>query len=491
MTVGRTSETAPDQMETSDSGTSMPSHMRLVIGLLLISSFVVILNETIMSVAIPELMVELAITATAAQWLTTGFLLTMTVVIPMTGVVLQRFTTRTVFTTAMSAFTLGTLLAAVAPGFPLILAGRMVQACGTALVFPLLVTTVLTAVPAARRGRAMGLIAIVIAVAPAVGPTFAGLVLTVLPWRGLFLSVLPIAVLSLILGLLFVKNVGQTSPVRFDGLSIILSALSFGGLIYGLSSLGEGGHAVIPPPVPLVVGGGCMVAFVIRQRALQRRNTALLDMRPFGQRSFAAGAAVLVICMAVLFGNLILLPIYLQNIRGLTVLQAGLILLPGGLVMGLVAPLVGRLFDRFGPRPLAVPGTALVAVSLGLMSLYDETVSAGVVVSVHIALSIGVGLVLTPTMTSALGCLEPSLYSHGSAIVNTLQQFAGAAGTALFVTVMSSVAAAGIASETGGAAAELAGIRIAFVCGSCVAMAAVIVACFLTKPAHSGPAPVH
>ncbi|WP_100246085.1 DHA2 family efflux MFS transporter permease subunit [Rhodococcus triatomae] len=466
-----------------DVGDPTSGRLRFMIGLMLVSSFVVILNETIMSVAIPKLIVELDVTASAAQWLTTGFLLTMTVVIPMTGIILQRFTTRAVFTAAMTAFSLGTFLAASATGFPMILVGRVVQACGTALMFPLLVTTVLTAVPAARRGRAMGFIAIVTAVAPAVGPTFAGLVLAVLPWRWLFLSVLPIALACLALGVVFVRNVGSTRHVGFDGFSILLSSSGFGGLIYGLSSFGEGGgHTVVPPVVPMVVGLACMVAFVIRQVRLQQRDAALLDMRPFGRRPFVAGVTVLVVCMAALFGNLILLPIYLQNVRGMTVLEAGLLLLPGGLTMGLIAPAVGRVFDRFGPRPLVVPGTVLIACALASTATYDASTGVGVVASVHIVLSVGVGLVLTPAMTSALGCLDTSLYSHGSAIVNTLQQFAGAAGTALFVTVMSSVAAASAAAGMPEVDAELAGIRTAFVWGACIAATAVLAACFLSSP---------
>lgn len=468
----------------------MSAQVKTVIGLLLVSSFVVILNETIMGVALPNLMVELDITAATAQWLTTGFLLTMAVVIPMTGVVLQRFTTRAVFVTAMSLFTLGTLLAGLAPGFPMLISGRVVQAAGTALVLPLLITTVMNFVPADRRGRTMGLISIVIAVAPAVGPTFSGLILDSLNWRWLFFIVLPIAGLSLILGVILVKNITAPRPVRFDTISIALSALAFGGLIYGLSSIGEAteGHAPVSPAVPIAGGAILLVLFVFRQLSLQSHDAALLDLRPFGSRTFVVGVVMLLICMATLFGTLILLPIYMQSILGMSVLQTGLMLLPGGLSMGLIAPIVGRLFDRYGARPVVIPGAVIMAAAISLMTLASQSTPAASVIALHVLLSLGLGLVITPLMTSALGSLDESLYSHGSAIVNTLQQLAGAAGTALFVTVMTTRTSAGIEAGMDSIAAQAQGVQSAFLWGSILAVIAAVLSLFVRSTAGTARA---
>ncbi len=188
----------------------LPHGAPLVIGLLVVAAFVVILNETIMSVALPSLMADLDITTATAQWLTTGFMLTMAVVIPATGFILQRFSTRQVFGAAMTLFSIGTLIAAIAPGCGILLVGRIVQASGTAIMMPLLFTTVLNLVPAARRGRLMGVISIVIAVAPAIGPTVSGLILSSLSWRWMFWIVLPIALVALTLGLWKITNL--TTP---------------------------------------------------------------------------------------------------------------------------------------------------------------------------------------------------------------------------------------------------------------------------------------
>lgn len=477
-----------DDSRTQDPvGAQPPRHLKQVLALLLVAAFVVVLNETITGVALPQIMGDLDITAATAQWLTSAYLLTMAVVIPTTGLILKRFSTRGVFITAMSLFTVGTLLAAVAPGFPVLITGRVIQASGTAMMLPLLTTTVLTYIPEERRGRTMGLISIVIAGAPAVGPTFSGLVLANLSWRWLFWIVLPIALLALVLGAFLVKNLATPQRVRFDALSIVLSALAFGGLIFGLSSIGESasGHTAIPPVIPIAVGAASLILFVIRQLLLQRTNSTLLDLRPFRSRTFTVGVVVLLIAMGALFGSLITLPIYLQNVLGVSTLQTGLMLLPGGVVVGALAPFIGRAFDRVGPRPLVIPGAVVVTMALGIMTLFDETTTPTLVVVAHVTLNIGLGLLMTPLMTSALGSLDPGLYSHGSALVNTLQQLAGAAGTALFITVMTTATAAATEAGIDAVAAQAQGFHSALLWGAGLAVVAVVASLFVRRPART------
>ncbi|MEU8137362.1 MDR family MFS transporter [Streptodolium elevatio] len=475
---------------------AMPRHVKIAIGLPIMAAFVMILNETVMSVALPKLMDEFSVNASSAQWLTTGYLLTMAVVIPTSGLILQRFTTRAVFLSATSLFAAGTLLAGIAPAFGVLLVARVIQASGTALILPLLMTTIMTLVPAARRGRTMGLVTIVIAVAPAVGPTFSGLILKSLSWRWLFLSVLPIAVLALVVGAVMVRNAGEPKPVRFDPLSVLLSAVAFGGLIYGLSAIGESaaGHTPVPPAVPLVVGAVALALFVLRQMRLQRDDAALLDLRTFRTRSFVVGIIVLLFAMAALFGALILLPLYLQNVRDLSTLKTGLTLLPGGLAMGLCGPVVGRLADRFGPRPLVIPGTMIMAAGLGMMGAIDLHTHIAYVITTHVLTCIGIGFAMTPLMTSALGSLDAHLYSHGSAILNTLQQFSGAAGTALFVTVMTKSANSSADSGATSVEAQATGIQDAFLWGAGLGILAVAVS-FLVRGTNGSSkmeaAPVH
>ncbi|KTR08737.1 MDR family MFS transporter [Curtobacterium luteum] len=470
-----------------------PGETRLVIGLLLVSAFVVILNETIMGVALPRLMDDLGISAATGQWLTTGFLLTMAVVIPITGFLLQRFNTRPVFVWAMSLFSAGTLIALLAPGFTMLLVGRIVQASGTAIMMPLLMTTVLTLVEPAHRGRVMGNISIVISVAPAVGPTISGLILNAFSWRWLFGFVLPIAIAALILGMVKVRNVSIPRKAPIDVLSVVLSAFAFGGLVYGLSSIGEAGSTgPLVPIVSLVVGVVALAVFVLRQTRLQRSDSALLDLRTFRTAGFTIPIVAMVVSFMAMFGTLILLPIYLERVLGLEVLQVGLLLLPGGLIMGLLSPVVGRVYDRRGPRVLLIPGSIIVSAVLWALSTVGTGTSVWFVLGAHVVLSIGLALTFTPLFTSALGGLPPKLYSHGSAVLGTAQQLAGAAGTALFVTLLT-IGAAGAAS-TGAAdvaSATATGVKTAFLVGAVISLAGIVTASMVRRPKNpeGTPAP--
>ncbi|MEB4613628.1 DHA2 family efflux MFS transporter permease subunit [Leucobacter sp. M11] len=461
----------------------------VAVWVLLVGAFVMILNETVMGVALPRLMDDLGITPGTGQWLTTGFLLTMAIVIPVTGMLIIRVPTRTLFLAATTLFTLGTLLAATAPGFPQLLAGRVVQASGTAIIMPLLMTTVMTVVPPQIRGKIMGRISIVISVAPALGPTVSGLILQHLEWRWLFLFVLPIAVGVLVLGALKIPNVTETRDAPIDVLSIVLSVFGFGGLVYGLSALGEAavGGGLLAPWIPLTVGGVALALFLLRQVRLQREDRALLDLRTFRSRTFSLSVILLSVSMMALFGSLILLPIYAQRVLGLDILGTGLLMLPGGLLMGLLGPFVGRWYDAFGPRPLLIPGAGIVALGLWGMTLLSEHSSVWFLLGMHLLMSLGLAGVFTPLFTMSLGSLPEKLFSYGSATISTAQQIAGAAGTAVFITVMtlgSARAAGGGATET---AALAAGVHEALLWGAGLSTGAFVLSWFL-RPAPAEPA---
>lgn len=472
--------------------TSMTPAHRLAVGLLLTSTFVVILNETTMGVALPSLMDSLGITAATGQWLTTGFLLTMAVVIPVTGFLLQRVTTRTAFLTAMGLFSAGTLVCALAPGFEVLLVGRVVQAGGTAIMLPLLMTTVMTVTPVAGRGRTMGNISVVISVAPALGPTLSGLVLSTLEWRWIFGLVLPIALGSLVLGALRLTDVTTPGTARIDVLSVVLSALGFGGLVFGLSHLGEAATGTVHAStvVALVVGGTALTLFVARQLRLQRTDAALLDLRTFRSRTFGSAVATMAIMMMSLFGVIIMIPIYAQRVLGLDTLVTGLLLLPGGLVMGLLAPLVGRGYDRFGPRPLLVPGTVAVSAAVWGLTLLGEQSAPWMLVAAHMTMSVGLALVFTPLFTSALGSLAPGLYSHGSAMIGTVQQVGGAAGTAVFVTVLTAVSTGATVGGADLVGSTAAGTHAAFLVGGVLTLVAIPLALGVRPAPADAPAVV-
>lgn len=480
MSVSTAAETRPEALD--------PRGMR-VIWLLLISAFVAILNETTMGIAIPHLNVELGIAPSLGQWLTSAFMLTMAVVIPVTGLVIQRFSTRGVYLTAMTLFTVGTLICLIAPGFAVLLMGRIIQASGTAIMMPLLMTTVMNVVPEHSRGRIMGRAGIVMALAPAIGPTVSGLILDSLTWRWIFGLILPIAVIALLIGAKWMLNLGESQPRRIDVASIILSALGFGGVVFALSQFGSahgGESAMSTAGASLLLAGAAILLalFVWRQLRLQRNEQALLDLRVFRSLNFTMSVAVMSIVALAMFGSLTLLPLYLQNVAGLSATQSGLIILPGSIIMGVLGPVVGAIYDARGPRPLLIPGTVLVSAGLWSYSTVGPDTPVVMLSVIQVAMSIGLAMSFTPLFSASLSSLRPSLYSHGSAVLNTLQQVAGAAGVAVLITTMSSVAAdqPGTVNEI---AAQAAGAQSAFMTAAIISLAAVVGAFFVRSPAKA------
>ncbi|WP_246840319.1 DHA2 family efflux MFS transporter permease subunit [Corynebacterium sp. HMSC073H12] len=421
----------------------------MAIYVLLAAAFMAILNETVMSVAIPVVKADLNISATTAGWLTTSFLLTMAVVIPITGFLIASVRFRTLFAISQGLFVVGTLIGAFAPGFAIVLLARVVQASGTAVLLPLLMTTVLNVVPEHERGRMMGRMSVVIAVAPAIGPTVSGLILEIANnnWHALFDTMLPLGLIVLVVGVILVPNIEENSAKPIDILSVFLSAGAFGPLVYALSRVGA--EFSLIDGILCAAGIVLLVLFIMRQRRLAPRNRALLDLRTFRTKSFTLSTTILTFGFMLMFGVIIILPLYL-NLRGVDVKTIGLIVMPGPLIMGLMGPTVGRLFDTYGPRPLAIPGSIILALGLFGLGFISASTPLWWIVACHIVFEIGLGLLFTPLFTFGLGDLPKNLYPDGSAILNTLQQVAGAVGTALFVA-LSAVIAAGLSGA--GAAA--------------------------------------
>jgi DHA2 family lincomycin resistance protein-like MFS transporter len=477
------SSAQPSQPETID-----PAGMR-VIWLLLVAAFVAILNETTMAIAIPELNKTLGIPPELGQWLTSAFMLTMAVVIPTTGFLIQRFTTRQIFLAAMILFSAGTLICLVSPGFFLLLVGRVVQAAGTGIMMPLLMTTMMNVVPAHSRGRMMGRVGLVISLAPAIGPTMSGIVLDSLGWRWLFGIILPIALVALGLGAKWMTNLGESTHAPIDVLSIILSVFAFGGIVYGLSQFGgghggeAGGGSAAGLAWSTIAGGAVFLGlFVWRQLTLQRGDRALLDLRVFNSRNYVLSVIIMAVVALSMFGTFSLLPLYLQSVLGLNATQSGLVLLPGSVIMGLLGPVMGRIYDARGPKTLLVPGTIMIAAAMFAYSNAGVGTPIWLLVIIQIVMSLGLAGSFTPLFSASLGSLDRHLYSHGSAALNTLQQVAGAAGTALLISIYSAALHSGQAAGRSIPEAGAPGGQSAFLLATIIALVPVVLAFFIKKP---------
>ncbi|MBN8423890.1 DHA2 family efflux MFS transporter permease subunit [Microbacterium esteraromaticum] len=481
-------ETGPSPTVRAD----IPRKDMAVIWVLLIAAFVAILNETTMGMAIPHLITDLQITPIAAQWVTSAFMLTMAVVIPTTGFLLRRFTTRQMFLAALTLFSAGTLLAIFAMGFPMLLGARIVQASGTAIMMPLLMTTVMNLVPPASRGRIMGRVSVVISLAPALGPTMSGFLLDHFGWRAIFVVVLPIALIAMFIGWRWLTDVGETTHAPIDVLSIVLSAFGFGGLVYGLTQIGglASGANPVPMVLSLVIGVVGLALFLWRQVVLQRKDDALLDLRIFLSKDFSLAMVQMFLLSMAFFGSITIIPLFLQDGLQLDATSAGLVVLPGALAMGLLGPVIGRIYDSRGTRVLLIPGAFLASAMLWVFSTLDTNSSVWLVLVAQTLLSIGLALSFTPLFTAALGSLKPKFYSYGSAVIGTVQQVSGAAGIAVMMTVFTAIVAAGGGTEVPGAVA--AGTRAAVLIGAIIATVTIIGAFLIRKPVDdTDEAPAH
>lgn len=462
----------------------MPRPVVIVLAVLVFTAFVMLLNETTLVIALPAMMEDFTITADIAQWLLTGFMLTMAVVLPATGWILERFSTRAVFAFASAAFLAGAIVAAIAPTFEILLIGRVAQAVGTAIIMPLLMTVTMTVVPAPRRGTIMGLISVVMAVGPALGPVVAGIVLNFTTWHGIFWVMVPLVAVATVIGIIWLSDIGERKRTAFDFLSQVLAVFAFGGLVYALSSMriiGEGGHMGLIVLIVLGVGVVALALFIWRQLALGRRGAALLDLRPLKVRNFTLSMTVMVLLFGAMIGVFSTLPLYFQGSLLLTALVAGLVMLPGGLVEAVLSPIAGRFFDVYGPRPLVIPGLVIELGAFLWLSTFNEHTSVAVVITVHVLTCIAFAMLFTPLLTTALGSLPQRQYSHGSAILNTLQQLAAAAGTALLIGIYSAVS---IDAQAAGAPEPVAlanGARAAFLVASGVIAVALILSLFITR----------
>ncbi|MDQ0194337.1 DHA2 family lincomycin resistance protein-like MFS transporter [Paenibacillus wynnii] len=401
---------------------------------LLLSGFIGMFSETALNVALSDLMKVLEITPSTAQWLTTAYLLTLGILVPISGLLLQWFTTRQLFVAALCFSILGTFLAAISPTFGFLLTARVVQAMGTALLLPLMFNTILVIIAPEKRGAAMGMIGLVIMVAPAIGPTIAGLLIENLSWHWIFWLSLPFLIIALFFGIIYMQNVTKVTKPSIDVLSIVLSSIGFGGIVYGFSSAGEAeGWSNPKVIISLIAGVISLGLFVYRQLSMKQ---PMINLRAFKYPMFVVGLLMVLICMMVILSAMLILPMYLQQGQNYSAFKAGLLLLPGGLINGLMSPLMGRLFDKYGPKWLVIPGLVIIAVSLWFFSSITATSTVIFVIVLHSALMIGVSMVFMPAQTNGINQLPMELYPDGTAIMNTLQQVAGAIGTALAVSIM-------------------------------------------------------
>lgn len=453
----------------------LTKQMLMINAVMLFGGFIAILNQTLLTPALPSIMREMNVDASTAQWLTTGFMLVNGIMIPITAYLIERFTTRKLFFISMGVFTIGTFIAAISSNFTMVLLARVLQAAGAGIMMPMGQTIMLLTLPRQYRGVGMGMIGLVMGCAPAIGPVVAGFVIDAFGWHILFYALTPLALLTIVVAYFFLENMGETSNPGLDIPSVILSTLGFGGLLYSFSAIGSYGiNATVLGT--LLVGAVALVLFIRRQLHME---VPLLNMHIMANKRFAISVLLTMLVQAALIVGSVLNPIYIQTIRGYGASVSGLIMLPASIVMLIMSPISGRLFDKFGPRVLAVPGLLVVTVFTLPLVFMGENTSLIWLSFVYAVRMIGLALVNMPLNTWGLNSLENRVMAHGTAIGNTFRQVAGSLGTAVLVTVMSIVVASSAAPTSN--PAQIHGINMAYLGAALMMFIALVLTIIFVK----------
>ncbi|HEA6006929.1 TPA: DHA2 family efflux MFS transporter permease subunit [Staphylococcus aureus] len=404
-----------------------------ILAALLFGMFIAILNQTLLNVALPKINTEFNISASTGQWLMTGFMLVNGILIPITAYLFNKYSYRKLFLVALVLFTIGSLICAISMNFPIMMVGRVLQAIGAGVLMPLGSIVIITIYPPEKRGAAMGTMGIAMILAPAIGPTLSGYIVQNYHWNVMFYGMFIIGILAILVGFVWFKLYQYTTNLKADIPGIIFSTIGFGALLYGFSEAGNKGWGSVEIETMFAIGIIFIILFVIREL---RMKAPMLNLEVLKFPTFTLTTVINMVVMLSLYGGMILLPIYLQNLRGFSALDSGLLLLPGSLIMGLLGPFAGKLLDTIGLKPLAIFGIAVMTYATWELTKLNMDTPYMTIMGIYVLRSFGMAFIMMPMVTAAINALPGRLASHGNAFLNTMRQLAGSIGTAILVTVM-------------------------------------------------------
>ncbi len=445
--------------------------------IMIFGTFVTVLNQTVVTPAQPSIMAEMGIDASTVQWLTTGFTLVNAIMIPVTAYLTDKHSTKMLYLVSMGIFAVGSLMAGIAPDFAVLLIGRLLQAAGAGILMPMVMTVLMLTFPVERRGSAMGIFGIVIAFAPAIGPSVSGLVIDSFGWRVLFYAIAILIAAVVLISVFVLKKTEPLNPAaQLDKISVIMSTVGFGALLYGFSTIGSVGINVADAAITLV-GIVVLVLFFRRQLKMEQ---PMLNVRVLSNRRFFIGTVIGMIVQASLLAAGVLMPIYLQSYMGYSATVSGLVIMPGAILMGVLNPFAGRLFDKYGPRVLSIIGLAILTIStVGFATLTSTTDVVWLTILYTIRMA-SLSLVNMPITTWAMNALDNKLLNHGTSVNNTLRQVSGSLGTALLVSIDTFVT--GTASGTmDPVQAGILGVNAAFVAAVVLSAMALVLTIVFVK----------
>ncbi|MBD5807265.1 DHA2 family efflux MFS transporter permease subunit [Limosilactobacillus walteri] len=421
------------------------SHPKLAMVSMLLGAFVGMFSETSLNIALPKLMAALQVNTATIQWLVTGYMLVIGIILPLSSIITKWFTTRQVIIFALIDFIVGACISALANNFSILLIGRMIQGIATGLILPLMFAVVMQIFPPKKIGAVMGICALVIMFAPAIGPTLTGLILAKLSWQWIFWLFIPFLLIALFFAITSLENIGELTKPHVDVLSILESAIGCSGIVIGASLASRDGWLSFSVLGSLIVGIVVLGLYVYRQLHLA---TPILNLRIFKTPAFAIGSSLVMLDFGIILSIMYLLPMFYQNGLLLPVALTGLIMLPGGIINALTSAVAGRLYDNIGAKKPAIIGFTIALIGAVMLAFTSTNTSIAYVIIAHIILMIGCPLAMSPSQTSALNALSGMESGDGSTIMNTMQQVVGALATALATSFL----ALGSAMTTGSTA---------------------------------------
>lgn len=431
-----------------------------MVTVLMCGAFLVVLNQTLLTPALPTIMANLQVSATTVQWLTSGYALVEAVIIPLNAYFLGRIATRKIFIGGLILFTCGTALCAGAPSFAFLMLGRVMQASATGVVMPMVFTLVLVTIPRENRGVAMGFIGLIISFAPALGPALSGVLVDHIGWRALFVLVASLAVVIVAASAFALKNYEGFERTTFDAPSVALIAVGMVSLLYGISTSTSTPAELIWRPALLILVGIVVVGlFAYRQTRLEN---PILRVRVLKVRPFAVVVVIIALLEGALIGESVLFPLYLQNAVGVSATLTGLIMLPGAVVGALCALAAGKLFDRYGVRGIAVIGSFILLAGVVGYVFMDDVTPLVVPCVLYTVVGIGIQALITPLNTWGVNALPNVSLPHGNAIISTIEQVGASLGTA-FVVSLTALGQMFAAPGAGAQAVAVMGCHAAFV----------------------------
>ena len=455
-----------------------------MLAVLFAAAFVAAFNENIVNVGLVDIMDEFGIGSPVAQWMVTGYMIVTTIVVSIVAWLQKRFSLRTLVLAAGILLVAGSLADIAAPTYPLLLAARLVQAVGTGIFVPVMMTTVLTCAPRAKLGSYLAIGSACITLGPALGPVASGIMVTLFGWRSMFILPAVCMALTMLAAVVLVHPIAEPVHEKLDVASVALSAIGLTLLVYGL--------LVITSNTPLALGSIAaglvgVALFAWRQGSIPN---PVLDVSPLRQGRFLLACLLVIVCMMTTFSLSVLLPLYFEQAAGASAMLAGILLLAPILVNAATALAAGRIFDKHGEVPLLPAGYGLMALGLLLIFLTAGSIRVASVVAAASVAYAAVGLVMSPTQTSGLSKLSREQHASGVSLMNTFIQLAASIGPSLFVGILSSTASQASALGTASSIASAQGLASAIAVAACIALAGLLASlamCAWAQRQHDRP----